>query len=64
MTLDIVMKALGIVFLVIVVICVGYGGWLLKRKINYTFQYRDLVQETVREMVKPECLDVKVEEVE
>jgi hypothetical protein len=35
---------------------VGYGWWRFKKALNYRFQYESMVEETVREMVKPECL--------
>ncbi len=35
---------------------VGYGIWHLEKKINYNLQYKDMVRETVKEMVKPEAL--------
>jgi hypothetical protein len=33
-----------------------YGGWWLKREINYNLMYKSMVQETVREMVKESAL--------
>jgi hypothetical protein len=33
-----------------------YGAWNLVRAMNYNLSYKDMVQETVCEMVKPEHL--------
>lgn len=33
-----------------------YGGWQLSRKWNYSFSYKAMVKETVREMVKESAL--------
>jgi uncharacterized protein YneF (UPF0154 family) len=35
------------------------GGWYVGRAINYKLGYKSMVQETVREMVKPEALRAK-----
>jgi hypothetical protein len=46
----------------ILIVCgfviLGYGSWMLARKINYSWAYKDLVKETIREVVKPECLNL------
>jgi len=34
----------------------AYGGWSLKRWFNWEFQYEESVRQTIREMVKEECL--------
>ena len=34
----------------------AYGGYHLKRWFNYKYSYSDLVRETIRQEVKPECL--------
>jgi hypothetical protein len=46
------------VALLFVSIIIGafYFSWYLKRKVNYSFIYKSLVQETIKEMVKPEAL--------
>lgn len=41
---------------IVIVLSLLFGGWYLKRKINYELLYKNMVQETVREMVKPEAL--------
>jgi hypothetical protein len=45
-------------FLIIVGVfsAVAYGGWRLQRWYHYKFGYESQVSETVRELVKPECL--------
>lgn len=45
----------GILFLALVFFLIWFGIYM-KRNINYRFMYRDLVEKTVREMVKPEAL--------
>ena len=35
---------------------VGYGAWVLQRKVHYKFGYESLVQQTVCETVKPEYI--------
>ena len=46
---------LGIVIFAIVIL-IGFGMWTLARKVNYSVGYRSMVEQTVREMVKEECL--------
>lgn len=45
-------------YLAVAVLCAAmvYGAWALTRSINYKLSYKHMVQETVREMVKPEAL--------
>lgn len=38
------------------VIAGGIGFWMLKKKVNYSLQYEQMVKKTVREMVKTEAL--------
>lgn len=33
-----------------------YGGFILKRNINYSLSYEQMVKETINEAVKKECL--------
>lgn len=35
---------------------IGYLGWQIERRWNYSMSYEDMVKRTVREMVKPEAL--------
>ncbi len=42
--------------LILIGISVMYGGWYIAKRLNYTFQYKEMVQQTVKEMVKPVCL--------
>lgn len=32
------------------------GGWIVGRNVNYALSYRSMVQDTIREMVRPEAL--------
>lgn len=44
------------ILLFIVVAVLGVGAWYLERSVHYTWSYESKVQDTVKEMVKPECL--------
>lgn len=35
---------------------IGYVGWQIEKRWNYSMSYEDMVKRTVREMVKPEAL--------
>ena len=45
-----------IVLVLAAIIGLAVGGWYLKRTINYNLMYKECVQQTVKEMVKSECL--------
>lgn len=46
-----------IMFLVIMTVCTfSYGAYHLNKWFNYKYSYSDLVKETIRQEVKPECL--------
>ena len=49
-------KTLAVICAIFVIAAVGYACWQLERHINYTFGYRDMVEQTVRDLVKPEAL--------
>ena len=49
-------KLVLLVIGIILMIGFSYGAWAISRQVNYSFSYRDLVKETVREMVKDEAL--------
>lgn len=40
----------------IIALLIGYGCWVVGRKLNYYFSYEEQVKTTVISMVKPECL--------
>ena len=46
----------AIVVVFLIVMGIGIGSWFLWRNIHYRLAYEKLVQETVKEMVKPEAL--------
>jgi hypothetical protein len=48
--------------LIIVVVCLSWVGWSLKRTINYNWYYKDSVKETIREQVQP--LQDRIEKLE
>jgi hypothetical protein len=37
-------------------VCLSYGGWHLYRWFNWNYGYSSMVKETIKEMVKEECL--------
>ncbi|KKN46792.1 hypothetical protein LCGC14_0669200 [marine sediment metagenome] len=47
---------ISIIMLIVFVILLGYGGWHLKRWVNWELAYGDDVKLAVCEMVKPEAL--------
>jgi hypothetical protein len=52
-------KALNVALVamtILVALFAAVAFWRIERKINYRLQYKAMVQETVREMVKPEAL--------
>ncbi len=49
---------------IIVAIGLAYGGWLLKREINYSMDYKDKVTETVLELQAPLLERIKTLETE
>jgi hypothetical protein len=38
---------------ILTIAVMSYGGYLLKRTINYNWYYKDAVKETIREEIKP-----------
>jgi hypothetical protein len=42
--------------MLIIALLIGGSVWTIGRKINYTLSYRGQVEETIRILVKPECL--------
>ena len=50
------MKILGYLAVILIIGVVSYGGWILQKKISYTFSYEEMVEETVCKMVKSEYL--------
>lgn len=49
-------KKLIALFVFIFLLGAIYGGFLISRKISYEIFYENLVQQTVRDMVKPEAI--------
>ena len=52
-----IINALIVVGSIALAVGISYIGWNIKRLANYKLSYEDLVEKTVREMVKPECLN-------
>jgi hypothetical protein len=46
-----------IIAIISVFIAIGMGMWQIKRHFNYIFGYSSQVEETVKKMVKKECLN-------
>jgi FtsZ-interacting cell division protein ZipA len=44
------------VLVAVFIIAILYFGIWIKKNVNYNFFYRDVVKQTIREMVKPEYL--------
>lgn len=53
---DMIIRFLSFLFLLCLIFGIGIGGWYIYRQFNYSFSYKSKVQETIREMVKPEAL--------
>lgn len=51
------MKALGFVTGVLIAAGLIYGVYWVAKTVSYEIFYEDMVQDTVREMVKPEYLN-------
>lgn len=47
-----------IVFIIGLLICIiiSITAWKVERKINYNFSYKSLMQQTIKEMIKSECI--------
>lgn len=45
-----------IILFIVFILAIAFGGWWIKKTISYNFFYESSVQETVKKMVKPECL--------
>jgi len=41
---------------IIVVVMIIIGIWKIERAVNYKFGYENDVKQTIRDLVKPECL--------
>jgi uncharacterized protein YneF (UPF0154 family) len=46
----------AVILLIAVIVGIIYGGFIIKRKWNYNLGYKTLVEQTIRDMVKPEAL--------
>ena len=53
------LKSIGIVVGGILLVgCLIYGGYWITKSVSYSFFYESMVEQTVREMVKPEYLRI------
>ncbi len=60
------MEALKLVGVVILVIGLAYGGWMLKRTINYSWDYESKVVETIEKKYEQRivALETKIKALE
>jgi uncharacterized protein YneF (UPF0154 family) len=49
-------KIIGFFIVLLIIVTIVFGGWWLERKIHYKLFYKNMVEQTVRDMVKKECL--------
>ena len=47
------MKIISGILIVILTLGIVYGTWLVKRKVNYSFEYEEQVTRTVKEITDP-----------
>jgi len=47
---------IGAILIIFLVFVLSFGLWTLGKKISYNVCYEKMVQQTVKEMVKPEAL--------
>lgn len=45
------------IVVLIVALLIGYGCWVVGRKLNYYFSYEEQVKSTITQMVKSECIN-------
>jgi hypothetical protein len=55
-TMNFIANVIGAIIVIILLLVVVYFMWGCERKVNFSYGYKDMVRETVREMVKPEAL--------
>jgi hypothetical protein len=48
--------AILIVVFIAFMLAISLGAWYVSRKVNYSFSYKSMVEQTVKDMVKDECL--------
>lgn len=46
-------RAVLLVIVVVVVLGISFGGWLVRKEINYSFNYQDKVKEEIALAVAP-----------
>lgn len=50
------MKILSFISALLLIATLAVCGWILQKKLSYSFSYENMVKETICEMVKPEYL--------
>lgn len=43
---------------ILIVVSISWGSFKVYRYVNWRFGYQSKVEQTIKEMVKPECLEV------
>lgn len=56
MSMSVIVKSVLLAIFICALFWSVYFAWWVERKINYSYQYKTLVEETVRQMVRPEDL--------
>lgn len=46
----------AIILIIAIVSSISFGLWKVGKKINYSLGYKTMVEQTIKEMVKPEAL--------
>lgn len=47
---------ISIIIILIIMALLGYGCWIVTKKINYYLSYESQVHRTIEESIKPECI--------
>jgi hypothetical protein len=50
------LKIIGVIAGILVIISMVFGFWNLQKHLSYKFSYKAMVEKTIKEVVKPECL--------
>jgi prepilin-type N-terminal cleavage/methylation domain-containing protein len=54
--IELIISIILISMISIVLIGSGYALWVVKKRVTYSMQYKSMVEDTVRNMVKAEAL--------
>jgi predicted RND superfamily exporter protein len=45
-----------VVAVVVIIVSICFFSWYVKRQVNYNLGYKSMVEQTIKDMVKPEAL--------